>query len=115
MRILSKNQFAMSNFSRDGYEFNEIEGTFKGTMRFAVWGRKCNAIAYVELDDGRKIMCTAQQPDNYLGIPEIDFGTRVEVVYERGKRGNILPRLFCLKAFMNLQKRLAFCMKPSEL
>ncbi len=90
MRILSRNQFAMSNFSRDGYEFNEIEGTFKGTMRFAVWGRKCNAIAYVELDDGRKIMCTAfQQPDDYLGIPEIDFGTIVEVVYERGKRGNI--------------------------
>ena len=45
MRILSRNQFAMSNFSRDGYEFNEIKGTFKGTMRFAVWGRKCNAIA----------------------------------------------------------------------
>ena len=90
MRILSRNQFAMSNFSREGYEFNEIEGTFKGTMRFAVWGRKYNAIAYVELDDGRKIMCTAfQQPDDYLGIPEIDFGTRVEVVYERGKRGNI--------------------------
>ena len=90
MRILSRNQLAMSNFSREGYEFNEIEGTFKGTMRFAVWGSKCNAIAYVELDDGRKIMCTAfQQPDNYLGIPEIDFGTRVKVTYERGKRGTI--------------------------
>ena len=90
MRILSRNQLAMSNFSREGYEFNEIEGTFKGTMRFAVWGSKCNAIAYVELDGGRKIMCTAfQQPNDYLGIPEIDFGTRVEVVYERGKRGNI--------------------------
>ena len=90
MRILSRNQLAMSNFSREGYEFNEIEGTFKGTMRFAVWGSKCNAIAYVELDGGRKIMRTAfQQPNDYLGIPEIDFGTRVEVVYDRGKRGNI--------------------------
>ena len=90
MRILSRNQFEMSNFNRDGYEFNEIEGTYKGIMRFAVWGRKCNAIAYVELDDGRKIICTAfQKPDNYLGIPELDFGTRVEVVYEKGKRGNI--------------------------
>ena len=90
MRILSRNQFAMSNFNREGYGFNEIEGTFKGTMRFAVWGKKSNAIAYVELDDGRKIMCTAfQQPDNYLGIPEIDFGRRVIVTYERGKRGNI--------------------------
>lgn len=90
MRILSRNQFAMSNFNREGYGFNEIEGIFKGTLQFAVWGRKCNAIAYVELDDGRKIMCTAfQQPDNYLGIPEIDFGTRVKVTYERGKRGNI--------------------------
>ncbi len=90
MRILSRNQFAQSDFDREGYVFNEIEGTFKGILRFAVWGRKCNAIGYVELDDGRKIMCTAfQQPDNYLGIPEIEFGTRVIVTYERGKRGNI--------------------------
>ncbi len=90
MRILSRNQFARSDFDRKGYVFNEIEGTFKGILRFAVWGRKCNAIGYVELDDGRKIMCTAfQQPDNYLGIPEIEFGTRVIVTYERGKRGNI--------------------------
>ena len=37
MRILSRNQFAMSNFNREGYGFNEIEGTFKGTMQFAVW------------------------------------------------------------------------------
>ena len=29
MRILSKNQFAMSNFSREGYEFNEIEAHSK--------------------------------------------------------------------------------------
>ncbi len=90
MRILSRNQFAQSDFDRKGYVFNEMEGTFKGVLRFAVWGRKCNAIGYVELDDGRKIMCTAfQQPDNYLGIPEIEFGTRVIVTYERGKRGNI--------------------------
>lgn len=90
MRILSRNQFAMSNFNREGYGFNEIEGAFVGTLQFAVWGRKFNAIAYVELDDGRKIMCTAfSQPDDYLGIPQIDFGTRVKVVYERNKRGNI--------------------------
>ena len=51
------------------------------------------ATQFVTRKDGHaneKIMCTAfQQPDDYLGIPEIDFGTRVEVVYERGKRGNI--------------------------
>ena len=89
MRILSRNQFAMSNFSRYGYEFNEIEGTFKGTMRFAVWGRKCNAIAYVELDDGRKIICTAfQQQNNYLGLEDYKVGERLEVTYQRNKRGN---------------------------
>ena len=53
---LSRNQFARSDFSREGYTLNEVEGTFTGTLMCSVWGRKCNIICYVELDDGRKII-----------------------------------------------------------
>lgn len=86
---LSRNQFARSDFSREGYTLNEVEGTFTGTLMCSVWGRKCNIICYVELDDGRKIICTAfQQQDNYLGLEDYSIGERLEVTYQKNKRGN---------------------------
>lgn len=90
MKILSRYQFAKSEYSREGFVLNEIEGTFDGTLRFAVWGNKSNAIAYVDLDDGRKVIGIGfQNPDWYLGIDKIEFGSRVKLTYEKGKRGNI--------------------------
>ena len=86
---LSRNQFARSDFRRECYTLNEVEGTFTGTLMCSVWGRKCNIICYVELDDGRKIICTAfQQQDNYLGLEDYKVGERLEVTYQRNKRGN---------------------------
>ena len=32
MRAYSKRQFAMSDFDRTGYKFNETEGVFTGTI-----------------------------------------------------------------------------------
>ena len=89
MTILTRLQFAQSNFSREGYTLNEQEGVFTGTLKFAVWGEKRNAIGYVELDNGRKIICSGFQNDEYLGINLIPFETRVELTYEKGKRGNV--------------------------
>lgn len=86
---LSKNQFAMSDFNGEGYELNELEGTFTGTLRCSKWGRKCNIVCFVELDDGRKIICTAfQQPNYYLGLDRYDIGDRLEVTYKKNSRGN---------------------------
>ena len=89
MRAYSKRQFAMSDFDRTGYSFNEMEGVFTGTLVCKNWGKKCNIVAYVDLDDGRKIICTAfQQQDNYLGLEDYKFGERLKVTYQRNKRGN---------------------------
>ena len=89
MRAYSKRQFAMSDFDRTGYEFNETEGVFTGTLVCKKWGKKCNIVCYVDFDDGRKIICTAfQQPDDYLGLPDIELGARLEFTYQRNKRGN---------------------------
>ena len=89
MRAYSKRQFAMSDFDRTGYSFNEMEGVFTGTLVCKNWGRKCNIVAYVDLDDGRKIICTAfQQQDNYLGLEDYKVGERLKVTYQRNKRGN---------------------------
>lgn len=90
MKAYAQRQFARSDFRTEGYELNNIEGSFTGTLVFKKWGKKCNIIAYVEADDGRKIVCTAfQKPDNYLGIQDIEIGTKVELTYGRTNRGTI--------------------------
>ena len=89
MRAYSKRQFAMSDFDRTGYEFNETEDVFTGTIVCKKWGKKRNIVCYVDFDDGRKIICTAfQQQDDYLGLPDIELGARLEFTYQRNKRGN---------------------------
>ena len=88
MKAYSKRQFAMSDFDRTGYEFNETEGVFTGTLVCKKWGKKRNIVCYVDFDDGRKIICTAfQQQDDYLGLPDIELGARLEFTYQRNKRG----------------------------
>lgn len=89
MRAYSKRQFAMSDFDRTGYEFNETEGVFTGTLVCKKWGKKRNIVCYVDFDDGRKIICTAfQKPDNYLGLDKYEVGERLEVTYAKNKKGN---------------------------
>ena len=44
---------------------------------------------YVDLDDGRKIICTAfQKPDNYLGLDTYEIGQRLHLIYKINKKGN---------------------------
>ena len=89
MRAYSKIQFAMSDFDRTGYKFSEIEGAFTGTLVCKNWGKKCNIVAYVDLDDGRKIICTAfQKPDKYLGLDTYEVGQRLKLTYKINSKGN---------------------------
>lgn len=90
MGAYSKRQFARSDFDRTGYEFNETEGVFSGTLVCKSWGKKCNIVCYADLDDGRKIICTAyQKPGNYLGLPDIEVGTRIILEFKRSKQGKM--------------------------
>ena len=90
MRAYSKNQFEQLDFDGREYVFNEQEGTFTGTLVCKKWGKKSNIIAYVDFDDGRKIMVTAfAEPDRYLGVPEIALGSRVQLTFAPNKRQNI--------------------------
>jgi hypothetical protein len=90
MRAYSRNQFAELDFDGKEYEFNEQEGTFTGTLVCKKWGKKSNIIAYVDFDDGRKIMTTAfAEPGNYFGIPEIPMGSIVKLTFASNKRHNV--------------------------
>lgn len=89
MRAYSKRQFAMSDFDRTEYSFNETEGVFTGTLVCKNWGKKCNIVAYVDLDDGRKIICTTfQKPDKYLGLDTYEIGQRLKLTYKINPKGN---------------------------
>ena len=95
MGAYSKRQFAMSDFDSTDYNLNEIEGTFTGTLVCKKYGKKCNVVAYVDLDDGRKIVCTAfQKPYNYFEIPEMEIGAKIELTFQRNKR--VIIRLSAL-------------------
>lgn len=59
IRAYSKEQFQKSGFNTKAYVFNEPEGSFTGTLVCKKWGQKNNVIAYVDFDDGWKILCTA--------------------------------------------------------
>ena len=48
MGAYSKRQFARSDFDRTGYEFNETERVFSGTLVCKAWGKKCNIICYAD-------------------------------------------------------------------
>lgn len=88
MGAYSNRQFAQSDFDRTGYELNEIEGVFIGTLVCKKYGKKCNIVAYVDFEDGRKIVCTAfQRSNNYLGLGEIEVGSKIELTFKRSKRG----------------------------
>lgn len=90
MGAYSKRQFARSDFDRTGYEFNETEGVFSGTLVCKAWGKKCNIVCYADLDDGRKIICIAyQKPGNYFGLPDIEVGTRIILEFKRSKQGKM--------------------------
>lgn len=97
MGTYSKRQFARSDFDGTGYQLNEIEGVFAGMLTCKKYGKNKNVVAFAELDDGRKIICTAyQKPGNYLGIPDIEVGTRIILEFKRTKQGKI--RLHSVRA-----------------
>ena len=85
-RAYSHNEFINLDFDISDYEFNDEPGTFDGTLIVKKWGRKKNVIAYVDLDDGRKIICVAYQNNDYLGLPDMAMGAKVRLTYIIGVR-----------------------------
>ena len=71
----------------DVYLTNEREGVFKARLDCKRWGKKRNVLAYFTFEDGSKIMAAAWQNTGYLGIPEIEEGAMLTLIFERAKNG----------------------------
>lgn len=70
-RALSWREFVKSGFDGREYQFPDFEGTFAATTACKRWDRNKNLLAYLDFDDGRKIMTSAWSEKNYLGLADI--------------------------------------------
>ena len=71
----------------DEYQYIDREGTFEATLDDRCWGNSINILAFFTLADGRKIIASAWQKDNYLGIQDIEKGAKLLITFEKNKKG----------------------------
>lgn len=88
MRVYSSlRQLEEKGICVDEYLTNEREGVFEARLDCKRWGKKRNVLAYFTFEDGSKIMASAWQNTDYLGIPEIAEGSMLILTFERAKNG----------------------------
>ena len=72
------------------YNFTQEAGTIEGVLMHKHYGKKNNIVAYVDLDDGRKIIAVAyKEPENYLGLNHISENTKVKLTFIERDSGKI--------------------------
>jgi hypothetical protein len=86
-RALSWQEFVDSGFDGRDYEFPDFEGTYEATIACKRWDKNRNLLAYLDFDDGRKIMTSAWSEKNYLGLADIPLNTRVSVSFQFSAKG----------------------------
>ena len=86
-RALSWREFVESGFDGREYQFPDFEVTFAATIACKRWDRNKNLLAYLDFDDGRKIMTSAWSEKNYLGLADIPLNTRVSVSFQFSEKG----------------------------
>ena len=91
-RAYSWNQFVESGFDGRDYEFPAYEGEFTGTIACKRWDKRQNLLAYLNMDDGSKILTSAWQRDDYYGLGKMPIGTRVKVTFVKSANGNAYLR-----------------------
>ena len=89
MGAYSQIQYMESGFDGSVYEYNDEPGVFTGTLVCKRYGRRVNIIAYIGFDDGRKVVCSAYSSKNYLGLKDIEMGSRVEVSFAPNTNGKV--------------------------
>lgn len=78
----SEKNFKKLEFNTKEYGYSNSDGLFTGTLMCKKWGKRSNIIAFVDMDNGNKIVfATYKHPDNYLGLEKIDIGERIKVEF----------------------------------
>ena len=87
MGAYSFRQFIDLGINVDAYKLMESEGVFNAVLDYKRWGKNRNVLAYFTFEDGSKVMASAWQNTAYLGIPEIEEGTKLIITFEKAKNG----------------------------
>ncbi len=86
----SEENFKKLGFNAKEYGYSNSDGLFTGTLMCKKWGKHSNIIAFVDMDNGNKIVfATYKHPDNYLGLDNIDIGERVKVEFGQSYEGRM--------------------------
>jgi hypothetical protein len=91
-RAYSWRQFVESGFDGRDYKFPTFEGTYTATIACKRWDKHNNVIAYLDFDDGRKTLTSAWQSEQYHGLPDMPFGSRVRVTFGKSANGKFYLR-----------------------
>jgi hypothetical protein len=86
-RALSWQEFVDSGFDGRDYKFPDFEGTYEASIACKRWDKNRNLLAYLDFNDGRKIMTSAWSEKNYLGLADIPLNTHVRVSFQRSAKG----------------------------
>lgn len=77
-------------YDTSDYVTLDFEGVYRGELTYTKWGKKHNKIAFIDLEDGRKIVVHAWSSDNnFFGFREMAYGTKLEITLKRNSRGRI--------------------------
>ena len=87
MKTCSIRKSYYNGMCTDEYQYIDREGTFEATLDDRCWGNSINILAFFTLAGGRKIIASAWQKDNYLGIQDIEKGAKLLITFEKNKKG----------------------------
>ena len=96
-------------YDTSNYISPDFEGVFKGELAYTQWGKKGNKIAFVDLEDGRKVVVhTWNRETNFYGLREMAYGTEVEITLKRNGKGRIyLADLQDIEEYFDIDEKLA--------
>lgn len=98
-------------YDTSAYIYSEIEGVFIGELMYTQWGKHHQKIAFLDLEDGRKIVCaTSDKGRNFLGLKEMAYGTKVKITLKRSLESFIgFPEAPHLPPLLGAEKLLGDC------
>lgn len=77
-------------YDTSDYVTPDFDGVYIGELIYTKWGKKHNKIAFVDLEDGRKIVVYAWSSDNnFFGFREMAYGIKLEITLKRNGKGRI--------------------------
>ena len=86
-KALSWQEFLKSGFDDSDYNFPDFEGALEAEIVCKRWDKGSKLLVYLNSDDGRKIITSAWQNTNYMGLHHIPTGSRIRATFQFSKNG----------------------------